>query len=308
MAAPMAEPDLAADGVRTISRSPFFDTWRDDVPAGIVVFLVALPLCLGIAVASGAPLISGVVAGVVGGLVVGALSGSSLMVSGPAAGLTPIVLLGIQQVGGFERLLPAVVLAGALQLLLSAARAGTVAYYVPSSVIKGMLAGIGITLILKQVPHAVGYDSDAEGDLSFIEPSGETTLSTLAAALQQIQVGAVIAALIGVAVMLWWPRSPFARIRLLPAPLMAVGAGVGLNELFQCLPPRARGARHAPGVVAHHRQRRHRAASRAPGLERAVEPGGVAARASSSRSSPASSRCSISRPRASSIRCAVTPR
>jgi len=215
----------------------FFGTWRDDVPAGIVVFLVALPLCLGIAVASGAPLISGIVSGVVGGLVVGALSGSSLMVSGPAAGLTPIVLLGIQQVGGFERLLPAVVLAGALQLMLSAARAGTVAYYVPSSVIKGMLAGIGITLILKQVPHAVGYDSDAEGDLSFIEPSGETTLSTLAASLQQIQPGAVIAALLGIAVMLWWPRSPFARIRLLPASLIAVAAGVGVNELFQVYLP-----------------------------------------------------------------------
>ncbi len=234
----MAESNLAAAGeVRSISTSSFFDTWRDDVPAGIVVFLVALPLCLGIAVASGAPLMSGVVAGVVGGLVVGALSGSSLMVSGPAAGLTPIVLLGIQQVGGFERLLPAVVLAGGLQLLLSAARAGTVAYYVPSSVIKGMLAGIGITLILKQVPHAVGYDSDAEGDLSFVESSGETTLSTLAASLQQIQIGAVIAALVGVAVMLWWPRSPFARVRLLPAPLLAVGAGVGINELFRVYLP-----------------------------------------------------------------------
>ena len=160
------------------------------------------------------------------------------------------MLLGIQQVGGFERLLPAVVLAGALQLLLSAARAGTVAYYVPSSVIKGMLAGIGITLILKQVPHAVGYDSDAEGDLSFIEPSGETTLSTLADSLQQIQPGAVIAALLGVAVMLWWPRSPFARIRLLPAPMIAVAAGVGVNELFRVVPPRARRARHPPGIPA----------------------------------------------------------
>jgi MFS superfamily sulfate permease-like transporter len=220
-----------SDGKPTLPIS-FLATWRDDVPAGIVVFLVALPLCLGIAVASGAPLISGVISGVVGGLVVGALSGSSLMVSGPAAGLTPIVLLGIQQVGGFERLLPAVVLAGALQLMLSAARAGTAAYYVPSSVIKGMLAGIGLTLILKQVPHAVGYDADAEGDMSFIEPSGETTLSTLAASLQQVQPGAVIAALLGIALMLWWPRSPFARIRLLPASLIAVAAGVGVNELF----------------------------------------------------------------------------
>ena len=228
----MAPPD----GEPTVPTSRFA-TWRDDVPAGVVVFLVALPLCLGIAVASGAPLISGVVSGVVGGLVVGALSGSSLMVSGPAAGLTPIVLLGIQQVGGFERLLPAVVLAGGLQLMLSAARAGTVAYYVPSSVINGMLAGIGLTLILKQVPHAVGYDSDAEGDMSFIEPSGETTLSTLAASLQQFQPGAVIAALLGIAVMLWWPRSPFARIRLLPASLIAVAGGLGVNELFRVYLP-----------------------------------------------------------------------
>ena len=114
------------------------------------------------------------------------------------------------------------VLAGGLQLLLARCAPARSAYYVPSSVIKGMLAGIGLTLILKQVPHAVGYDSDAEGDMSFIESSGETTLSTLAASLQQIQTGAVIAALVGVAVMLWWPRSPFARLRLLPAPLMAV--------------------------------------------------------------------------------------
>lgn len=228
---------VAARDVRPTPGLPLFDTWRADVPAGVVVFLVGLPLCLGVAVASGAPLISGVVAGIVGGLVAGALSGSPLMVSGPAAGLTPIVLLGIQQVGGFERLLPAVMLAGVLQLLLAAVRAGTVAYYVPSSVIKGMLAGIGLTLILKQVPHAVGYDRDAEGDMSFFETSGQTTLSTLAEALQQIQPGAVLAVLLGVAVMLWWPRSPFARVRLLPAPMIAVGAGVGLNELFRAYLP-----------------------------------------------------------------------
>ncbi len=237
MATQLAEVGVARGAVLTASRRSFFGTWRDDLPSGVVVFLVALPLCLGIAAASGAPLVSGVVAGVVGGLVVGALSGSPLMVSGPAAGLTPIVLLGIQQVGGFERLLPAVVLAGALQLVLSAARAGTVAYYVPSSVIKGMLAGIGLTLILKQVPHAVGYDADAEGDLSFIESSGETTLSTLATAFQQIQPGAVLAAVLGVAVMLWWPRSPLARMRLLPAPLIAVGVGVALNEFFRVYLP-----------------------------------------------------------------------
>jgi MFS superfamily sulfate permease-like transporter len=232
-----APASLSPSEARASSRLARFDTWRYDVSSGIVVFLVGLPLCLGVAAASGAPLISGVVAGIIGGLVVGALSGSSLMVTAPAAGLTPIVVLGVAQVGGFERLLPAVVLAGALQLMLSAARVGAVAYYVPSSVIKGMLAGIGITLILKQVPHAVGYDSDAEGDMSFIEPLGQTTLSTLAESLQQIQPGAVVAALLGVAVMLWWPRSPFAHVRLLPAPLVAVGIGVGFNEwLRQSLP------------------------------------------------------------------------
>jgi MFS superfamily sulfate permease-like transporter len=229
----VTSPRELADG----SSESLFATWRDDVPAGVVVFLVALPLCLGIAVASGAPLISGVVSGVVGGLVVGALSGSPLMVSGPAAGLTPIVLLGIQQVGGFERLLPAVVLAGGLQLLLAGARAGALAYYVPSSVINGMLAGIGITLILKQVPHALGYDSDAEGDMSFIESSGETTLTTLVTALQQVQPGAVLVALLGVAVMLWWPRSSFSRLRLLPSPLLAVAVGVVVNELALMLFP-----------------------------------------------------------------------
>jgi MFS superfamily sulfate permease-like transporter len=121
------QADVAPAVLREASRITFLDTWRDDVPAGIVVFLVALPLCLGIAVTSGAPLISGVMAGVIGGLVAGALSGSSLMVSGPAAGLAPVVLLGIPQVGGFERVLPAVVLAGGLQLILGAVRAGTVA-------------------------------------------------------------------------------------------------------------------------------------------------------------------------------------
>lgn len=238
MNTPAAEPAaVASRDVRTALGFPQLDTWRDDVPAGIVVFLVALPLCLGIAATSGASLISGVVAGIVGGLVTAALSGSSLMVSGPAAGLAPIVLLGIQQVGGFERVLPAVMLAGALQLLLSAVRAGIVAYYVPSSVIKGMLAGIGISLILKQVPHAVGYDSDAEGDMSFFETADQTTLSTLAESLQHIQLGAVMAALLGVAVMLWWPRSPFARVRLLPAPMMAVGVGVAVNELLRTYLP-----------------------------------------------------------------------
>lgn len=214
-----------------------FASWRDDVPASVVVFLVALPLCLGIAVASGAPVLSGVIAGIVGGLVVGAISGSPLMVSGPAAGLTTIVIAGIAQVGGFSRFLPAVILGGVLQVVLGAARAGIIGYYFPSSVIKGMLAAIGVTLILKQIPHAVGYDDDFEGDFAFVSPSGENTFGAIGQAMQQIQPGAVAIALLGVALMVYWPKTPMARVKLLPAPLLAVLLGVGINEMLRVLEP-----------------------------------------------------------------------
>jgi MFS superfamily sulfate permease-like transporter len=214
-----------------------FDTWREDFPASIVVFLVALPLCLGIAVASGAPVLSGMVAGIVGGLVVGFASGSPLMVSGPAAGLTTIVIAGIAQVGGFASFLPAVMLAGVLQLTLGAARAGVIGYYFPSAVIKGMLAAIGLTLILKQIPHAVGYDADFEGDFAFVSPSGENTFTAIAEAMRQIQPGAVAIALVGVALMVLWPKTPMARIKLLPAPLLAVLLGVGINEMLELIEP-----------------------------------------------------------------------
>ncbi len=207
-----------------------FASWRDDIPASAVVFLVALPLCLGVALASGAPLLSGIVAGVVGGIVVGAMSGSHLMVSGPAAGLTAIVVTGIAQVGGFAAFLPAVVLGGMLQLALGAARAGVIGYYFPSSVIKGMLAAIGLTLILKQVPHAVGYDANTVGDFAFVGPNGENTFGAIGTALQQIQPGAVAVALLGVFLMLLWPQTPLAKVKLLPAPLAAVVLGVALNE------------------------------------------------------------------------------
>lgn len=214
-----------------------FDHWREDAPASLVVFLVALPLCLGVALASGAPLLSGLIAGVVGGLVVGATSGSHLMVSGPAAGLTAIVLAGIQQVGGFSRFLPAVVLGGALQLVLGLIRAGVIGYYVPSAVIKGMLAAIGLTLVLKQLPHAVGYDRDYEGDFAYVEADGQTTFSAIGEAFQHVQPGAVAVALAGLAVLAVWPRTPLARLRLFPAPLAVVGLGVGLNELFRAAAP-----------------------------------------------------------------------
>jgi MFS superfamily sulfate permease-like transporter len=210
---------------------------RDDLPASLVVFLVALPLCLGIAVASGAPPLSGIVAGVVGGIVVGIASGSHLMVSGPAAGLTAIVIAGIQQAGSFPRFLPAVVLGGVLQVVLGAARGGVIGYYFPSAVIKGMLAAIGLTLILKQIPHAVGYDRDFEGDFAYAEAGGENTFSAIVHAFERVQPAAIAVALLGLAVLVVWPRTPLRRVKLLPGPLAVVALGVGLNEVLRVAAP-----------------------------------------------------------------------
>src|SRR4028118_1859914 len=152
---------------------------RNDLSSAIVVFLVAVPLCLGIALASGAPFFSGLIAGIVGGIVIGSLSNSQLSVSGPAAGLTAIVLAGITRLGSFETFLVAVFLAGTIQLVLGFLKAGSIASYFPSSVIKGMLTAIGIIIILKQIPHAVGYDSAARGITAFRQADGNNTLSAL---------------------------------------------------------------------------------------------------------------------------------
>jgi MFS superfamily sulfate permease-like transporter len=141
-----------------------------DLPSGLVVFLVALPLCLGIALASGAPLLSGIIAGIIGGIVVGVFSGSELSVSGPAAGLAVIVLVSIQKLGAYEVFALAVLISGGLQWILGMLRAGTIGDFIPNSVIKGMLAAIGLVLILKQIPHALGNDHDFEGDESFQQP------------------------------------------------------------------------------------------------------------------------------------------
>ncbi len=234
--APAPTPtDPSVDGRRGLAG--VFAHAREDLPASLVVFLVALPLCLGVAVASGAPPLSGIVAGVVGGIVVGIASGSHLMVSGPAAGLTAIVLAGIQQAGTFARFLPAVVFGGVLQVVLGLARGGVIGYYFPSAVIKGMLAAIGLTLILKQIPHAVGYDRDYVGDFSYREPGGENTFTAIVNAFEQIQPAAVGVALLGLAVLVLWPRTPLARVRLLPGPLAVVVLGVALNEALRALAP-----------------------------------------------------------------------
>ena len=187
---------------------------KDDIPAGLVVFLVALPLCLGIALASGAPLFSGIISGIIGGIIVAMFSGSALSVTGPAAGLTVIVLNGITDLGSYDVFLLAVVIAGILQIILGFLKAGVIGYYFPSSVIKGMLAAIGIILILKQAPLAIGYDKS----------SGV-----------QFQMGSVIIAGISIAIILIWDLPVFKKFlffKFVPGALIAVITGVLLNNFF----------------------------------------------------------------------------
>lgn len=206
-----------------------FSNLKYDVPAGLVVFLVAVPLCLGIALASGAPLFSGIIAGMVGGIIVTAFSGSQLGVSGPAAGLAVIVLAAIQELGTFESFLLAVVIAGVIQFILGVARAGIIGYYFPSSVIKGMLAAIGIIIFLKQIPHAFGYDADPEGDLDFIQPDGQNTFSELWNMLDFISPGALFVSLSSLAILILWERPFMKKIRLfqiVQGPLIVVVFGI----------------------------------------------------------------------------------
>ena len=208
-------------------------TLKQDLPAGIVVFFVAVPLCLGIALASGAPLFAGLLAGIVGGIVVGAISGSPLGVSGPAAGLAVIVLGAIEKLG-FQPFLLAVCLAGALQVVLGIARAGVLAYFFPSSVIKGMLAGIGLLIVLKQIPHAFGHDSDPEGDLGFAQPDGENTISSLFAMLGDLSPTAIFISTLSLAILILWEPVVAKRVKalkLVPAPVIAVALGILIQTL-----------------------------------------------------------------------------
>lgn len=212
-------------------------SWRHDIPASIAVFLIAVPLGLGIAAASGAPPFAGIIAGVVGGLVVGALSGSQLMVSGPAAGLTSVVLAGITELGTFDVFLMAVVLAGVLQMGLGAVRAGIIGYYFPTAVIKGMLAAVGLILVLKQIPHALGYDVDTMGDVAFLQANHENTFSAIAAAVAHVEWGAVIVSATGLALLIAWRRLAPARATWLPAALAVVLMGIALNAVFTTFVP-----------------------------------------------------------------------
>lgn len=206
-----------------------FKTIKNDLPASIVVFFVALPLCLGIALASGAPLFAGVIAGIIGGIVVGSLSGSKIGVSGPAAGLAAIVLTAIGTLGGYQNFLVAVVIGGVIQLIFGFLKAGVIGYYFPSSVIKGMLTGIGIIIILKQIPHFFGYDPDPEGDFAFFQIDGENTFTEIINSINHITPGSAIVGVIGLAILILWDQvlSKKGKIfQLIQGPLVAVVFGI----------------------------------------------------------------------------------
>lgn len=210
-----------------------FANLKSDFSSGLVVFLVALPLCLGIALASGAPLFSGIISGIIGGIVVGYLSNSHLSVSGPAAGLTAIVLTAITSFGAFNVFLLSVVIAGIIQLLLGFIKAGTISNYFPNNVIEGMLAGIGVIIILKQIPHAFGYDPNFEGDEAFLQANGHNTFSDLFQLVNQLHFGAVSIAVISLFILIFWPKiNFFRRVKVLPPALIAVVVSVLINEFL----------------------------------------------------------------------------
>ncbi len=221
----------------TPSRS---NTLRYDLSSGLVVFLVALPLCLGIALASGAPLFSGVISGIIGGIVIASLSGSQVSVAGPAAGLTVVVVNAIHELGSYEAFLLSVVVAGLFQIVLGVARLGLIGNYVPNAVIKGMLAAIGIVIILKQIPHALGRDTDYEGDFSFTEQAGANTLTDIMDAVASFSPAAVLISVVSLAILLLWD-TPFMKkirpVKVVPGPLVVVAVGIVLNEIFRVTVP-----------------------------------------------------------------------
>jgi MFS superfamily sulfate permease-like transporter len=208
------------------------DNLSHDAPASIVVFLVALPLCLGIALACGAPLFSGLLAGIIGGVVAGSLSKSSVSVSGPAAGLTTIVAAATQELGSFPLFLTALVIAGLVQMVLGYLKLGELGHFFPVAVIRGMLAAIGLILILKQIPHALGYDTDFEGDESFYQPDGQNTFTEIVDSVQNVHPGALLLAVLSIGILFLWSR-PFMKkskwIKYVPGPMVVVGLGIGLR-------------------------------------------------------------------------------
>ncbi|MEO5594488.1 MAG: SulP family inorganic anion transporter [Chitinophagaceae bacterium] len=223
-----------------------------DFTSAVVVFLVALPLCLGIALGSGAPLFSGIIGGIVGGVVIGFLSGSHLSVSGPAAGLTAIVAVAIGKLGVFEAFLAAVVICGFIQIIFGYLKAGVLGDYIPISVIKGMLAAIGLILILKQVPHFVGYELDFEGDEAFAQKDGKNTFSELYYSFQHILPVALVIGLVSLGIQVFWDKVLVKKasfFKLIPAPLVVVLTGVGINAFLKINQPNlVLGANHLVNI------------------------------------------------------------
>jgi SulP family sulfate permease len=211
----------------------FFSNLRHDLPASIVVFFVALPLCLGIALASGAPLFSGIISGIIGGIIVGMISGSQLGVSGPAAGLAVIVFTYSSSLGSWESFLVAVVLAGLIQVIMGLMKLGNIAYYFPSSVIKGMLAGIGLIIMIKQIPHAIGYSPEIKGDFEEFIDDGSTSI--LQETISNISSAAIFISLISLMILIFW-ESFLAKkhkiFRIIPAPLFVVIIGILMGDFF----------------------------------------------------------------------------
>lgn len=217
-----------------------FSQLSNDLPAGLVVFLVALPLCLGIALASGAPLFSGIIAGVIGGIVIGSLSGSHTSVSGPAAGLTVIVLNAITELGAFNIFLLAVVLAGIIQIVLGVLKAGVIGYYFPTSVIKGMLAGIGIILIIKQIPYAFGVNETKDLDKYIPFVNDLDAVMALKNLGNQLDVGAIIISAVSIGILVLWDQPIIKKARfskVIPGPLVVVLLGIGINKFFKFVIP-----------------------------------------------------------------------
>ncbi len=207
---------------------------KSDLPAGLVVFLVALPLCLGISLASGAPFFSGIISGIIGGIVIGTLSSSNLSVSGPAAGLAALVLASITNIGAFDLFLCAVVIAGILQMLMSLAKLGGIANYFPSSVIKGLLTSIGILIIAKQIPHAVGYDKDSKGILSELNYTEDW--HQLLTPFHTIHIGALIICVIAIIIMIVWEKPVIKKkVKFIPGALVAVIVSIIINEIFKAV-------------------------------------------------------------------------
>ncbi|HNA79663.1 MAG TPA: SulP family inorganic anion transporter, partial [Turneriella sp.] len=207
---------------------------RKNIPSGIVVFFVALPLCLGIALAQNAPLMSGLVSGIIGGIVVGMLGASQVSVSGPAAGLTVVVIGAIAQLGSFPAFTLAVFLSGIIQMGFSLLRMGVVSKFIPGPVIKGMLAAIGIIIVLKQIPHLFGYDSDFVGDLEFIQPDGRNTFTELYAMLRYLNPTAVLISFISIAVIMLWDKKLAPKhkyLKNIPGSILAVAIAVLVNLL-----------------------------------------------------------------------------